>query len=149
MGDSSGGRDPSGPGGGADPPSGGQGGYPPGGYPPGQFPPPGYGPGYPPPPPGVPNSGRSVAILVLGIASLVTVICAGVLMAVIALCLAPGAQREIAAAQGRLGGEGLVRAGKICSWISIGVSLLIIILFAAFFTFSVSTGFSNVGLRTG
>jgi hypothetical protein len=36
--------------------------------------------------------------------------------------MAPGAKREIAAAQGSLGGSGFIQAGSICSWISVGLT---------------------------
>jgi hypothetical protein len=125
-------------------------GYPP--YPP-PYPPPGYGPGgfpplgYPNPyPSGPTTSGKAIAVLVLGIASLVTITCAGVVGAIIALCLAPGAQREIAASSGRLTGEGMVKAGKICSWISIALTVLGILAFVALFVFSTSSSYWQIDI---
>lgn len=41
--------------------------------------------------------------------------------AIVALALAPGAAREIAASGGRLTGDGLVRAGRIAAWVNIGL----------------------------
>jgi hypothetical protein len=35
--------------------------------------------------------------------------------------MAPGAKREIAASEGTVTGEGLVKAGVVCSWISLGL----------------------------
>lgn len=91
------------------------------------------GAGYPPP--GYPRqrqtSGRAIAVLVLGIASLT--VFWGV-AGIVALCLSPGAKREIAASQGHLGGEDLVKAGVICSWISIALTILTIIAFVGLFT---------------
>ena len=40
----------------------------------------------------------------------------------------PGAKREIAESQGRLGGEGQVKAGVICAWISIALNVLIFVI---------------------
>ena len=100
--------------------------YPPpaGGYPPAYpVPPGGYPPGYPMPPR---NSGKSIAILVLGIAGLFLT-CAyglGVVAAIVALALAPGANREIAASQGTLTGDGMIKAGVICAWITVGLTVL-------------------------
>jgi hypothetical protein len=74
------------------------------------------------------TSGLAVAILVLGIVS-VLMMCGygiGLVPAVVALCLAPGARREIAASGGAVTGEGMVRAGVICSWVAVGVSLALI-----------------------
>lgn len=73
------------------------------------------------------TSGQAVAVLVLGIASL-TVFWA--VAGIAALVLARGARRDIAASGGRLGGNGLVRAGVICSWISIALTVLAAILVA-------------------
>jgi hypothetical protein len=95
--------------------------------PPPGTPPPGYG-GYPPPYPlGYPypvqqTSGKATTVLVLGILSLL--VCQ--VLGIIAICLAPGAKREIAQSQGRLGGEGYIKAGVICAWISIALTIALI-----------------------
>ena len=76
------------------------------------------------------NSGKSIAILVLGIAGLVFT-CAygfGVIAAIVALALAPGANREIRASGGALTGEGMVKAGVICAWISVALTLVGVVL---------------------
>jgi hypothetical protein len=94
-----------------------------GGYPPAYPIPPGYPPAYPMPPR---NSGKSIAILVLGIAGLFLT-CAyglGVVAAIVALALAPGANREIAASHGTLTGEGMIKAGVICAWVTVGLTVL-------------------------
>jgi hypothetical protein len=98
-------------------------------------PPPGYPPapgGYPPGYPAQPrNSGKAIAILVLGIAGLVfSCLCGfGVIAAIVALILAPGANREIRASGGALSGEGMVKAGVICSWIAVGVAVIVVALY--------------------
>ena len=56
----------------------------------------------------------------------------GVIPAIVALCLAPGARREIEAAGGALTGEGFVRAGVICSWVAVGVTVAGIVLIGVF-----------------
>ena len=108
---------------------------PPAGY---QAPP----PGYPPPPPGYPQApgyppgvqprtgGTAIAVLVLGIAGLVFTCMygIGVIAAIIALALSPKAKREIASSGGALTGDGLVKAGVICSWIAVGLTVLGIVL---------------------
>jgi hypothetical protein len=93
--------------------------------PPGAVPPPGY---YLPPPgygyPVQQTSGKATTVLVLGILSLLVCMVLGI----IAVCLAPGARREIAESQGRLGGEGQIKAGVICGWISIGLTALSLVI---------------------
>jgi hypothetical protein len=90
---------------------------------------------YPPAPQWAPyerTSGQSIAVLVLGVASLT--VFWGV-AGVVALCLAPGAKREIAASNGMLSGRGMIRAGVICSWVSIAITLLVVIAVAVLFGF--------------
>lgn len=77
------------------------------------------------------QSGQSIAVLVLGVASL-TVFWG--IAGIVALCLAPGARREIEAAEGRLEGQGLIRVGVICSWISIALTVLAVLVVAGLLT---------------
>jgi hypothetical protein len=90
--------------------------------------PPGYG--YPMAPT---NAGKAVAVLVLGICSLVflTVCGLGVIAAIVALSLAPGARREIEQSGGRLTGLGLIKGGQVTSWITVGLTVLAVIGIAA------------------
>jgi hypothetical protein len=72
------------------------------------------------------SSAKAVAVLILGIAGLVFT-CAygfGVIAAIVALVLAPGAKREIQSSQGTLTGEGMIKAGVICSWLSVALAAL-------------------------
>lgn len=110
----------------------------------------------PPPPPGPPggyygqpggfqpsppNSGKSVAILVLGIVGLV-LSCGygvGVIPAIVALALSPGAKREIAASEGRLGGESFIKAGVICSWVTVGLVIVAIVAVVAIIILAAAT----------
>lgn len=72
------------------------------------------------------TSGKAVAILVLGIASLLV----GCLIpGIVALAMSGGAKREIAASGGRLSGEGFIKGGVICSWVSIGLTVAFILFF--------------------
>jgi hypothetical protein len=66
----------------------------------------------------------------LGIASSVVMFTCGIgfILAIVSLCLAPGAKREIAESRGALTGEGMVKAGVICSWVTIGFTVLAIVL---------------------
>ncbi|MFM1965607.1 MAG: hypothetical protein RL134_1332 [Actinomycetota bacterium] len=97
---------------------------------PGQIPAPAYppAPGYVvPPPPGYPaqsyayppaqtTSTNAVVGLVL---SIVSWLLCPIIPAIVALVLAKKSGEEIAASQGRVGGEGLNTATKIVSWINI------------------------------
>jgi hypothetical protein len=82
------------------------------------------------------TSGKATAVMVLGIVS-VALMCGygiGVIPAIVALVLAPGARREIAESGGRLQGEGQIKAGVICSWVAVGVvavGVVLVVLFVA------------------
>lgn len=66
----------------------------------------------------------------LGIASIVVMFTCGIgfILAIVSLCLAPGAKREIAASGGALTGESQVKAGVICSWVTIAFTVVALIL---------------------
>jgi hypothetical protein len=90
-----------------------------------------YG-GYPAPyglpvAPVTPTSGKATTVLVLGVASLLLMFMCGIglVTAIVALVMAPGAKREIHESQGRLTGLGLVQGGVVCSWITIGLVVLV------------------------
>jgi hypothetical protein len=99
-------------------------GQPPYGQPYGQ---PGYGYGQPPL---RQTSGKATTVMVLGIVSLVTMFTCGIgfIPAIIALTMAGGAEREIAASGGQLDGQGQVKVGRITSWVTLGLSALALIL---------------------
>ncbi len=74
------------------------------------------------------TTGMSIAVLVLGIVSVAlypVIIFFAVAPAIVAVCLAPGAKREIAGNENTVKGSGLILAGVICSWISIGLTVAI------------------------
>lgn len=104
---------------------------PPGGYagqPPGYAPPPGYGGGYGP----QETDGTAITALILGIASWVICPLAGIA----GLIVASNAKRKIDESGGRLGGGGMVTAGRILSIVSlvlsaIGIAIFIIAVIAS------------------
>lgn len=113
--------------------------------PPPPQPPYGYGPppawGYTPPPPygyGPPQrqaqtESMAIVVLVLAVSSFV-VFGVGVVMAIVALCLCPSAQRNIEASNGALTGEGLVKAARAISWVNIALIALTAVFFVVVFT---------------
>lgn len=86
-------------------------------------PPPGWAPGPPPP-----TAGKATATLVLGIVSFVA---CPILPAIAALIVGAKASREIRESGGRLGGEGLVKAGRIIAIVHLALSVVLIPLMAA------------------
>lgn len=80
---------------------------------------------------GTGTSANALVAFILAIASWII----PVIFAIVALVFARKADREIAASQGRLGGEAFVTAAKILAWINLGVSLAIfvLLLFAVLF----------------
>ena len=109
-----------------------------------------YGyPGYGAYGPAVPQTaGRATTVMVLGIVSLVMMFTCGLgfVTAIVALVMAPGAKREIAASGGRLTGESQVRAGSIMSWITLGLTALAVLLFAVIIGIAVSVDDSTSGV---
>jgi len=90
--------------------------------------PPGWGaPGAGGPPPE--TESKAIIALVLSIVSFFLL---PVLPAIAALVLASSSKRDIQASGGRLGGEGMVTAAKIISWINIGMWVLIALFFVLF-----------------
>jgi len=100
------------------------------GSPPGYGPAPGYGPGQGDGPPygQQETSSRAIVALVLAIGSFVAF---PLVLAIVAIVLAGGADREIAQSGGRLTGEGLARAAKIISWINIALCVLVVVVVVA------------------
>jgi len=79
-------------------------------------------------PSGVPQtSGKATTVLVLGIASMVLLVLygIGIVPAVISLVMSGGAKREIAGSGGRLSGLGMVAAGRVMSWITVGLFVIL------------------------
>jgi hypothetical protein len=77
-----------------------------------------------------PTASRAATVLVLGIVSVVTffALCGlGIVPAVIALAMAPGAKQEIAAAGGALQGESQVRTGVLLAWVTVGLAALLLV----------------------
>lgn len=82
---------------------------------------PGAGYGY-----GAVTAGKATAVMSLGIASLVTVWCygIGVIPAIVGLAMSGSAKREIESSGGRLTGLGMVTAGRVTSWITVGLTVI-------------------------
>ncbi|MDQ1643679.1 MAG: penetrans ue family 26 [Actinomycetota bacterium] len=81
-------------------------------------------------------SSKATTVMVLGIVSLVLALSCGLglIPAIVALVMAGGAEREIAASEGALDGQDRIKAGRIMSWISIGfvalAALFVLVVFA-------------------
>jgi len=75
--------------------------------------------------------------LVLAVAS--WIVCP-IVLAIVALILAKKSNDEIAASQGRVGGEGLNTATKVVAWINIGLYAAIFIIFGAIFLIALVAG---------
>ena len=86
------------------------------------------------------TSGKATTVLVLGIVGLVLMFMCGLgfIVAIVTLILVPGARREIAESGGRLTGESQIKAGKIMSWITIGLTALGIVVFVVVIAVAVS-----------
>lgn len=131
--------------------------YPPQGQPPALSPgappappvyPPPAAPGYqaPPayaaaPPAGVPNAPEALWSLILGIVSLV---CCGFLAGIPAIILGSSAKKKITASGGTLGGEGMAKVGIILGWISIGLTIIGVLIWII----ALATGNGSVHVNT-
>ena len=82
----------------------------------------------PPPPAAPPTAGKATATLVLGIISFV--VCP-ILPAIAALIVGAQADRQIRESGGRLGGEGMVKAGRILAIVHLALSVVMIPLLLA------------------
>ena len=91
----------------------------------------------PPPPPPQPGPGgygyaapqqnqKALWSMILGILSL---ICCGVVVGIVAIVLGNSAKNEIAASGGMQTGEGMAKAGVILGWIGVALTILGVILF--------------------
>ena len=101
-----------------------------------------YTPPPPPPPPGpggyaTPQTNqKALWSMILGILSIVA---CGLLAGVPALILGGSAKKEIAASGGAQSGEGMATAGVVLGWISVAISVLVVILFITLGAFATST----------
>ncbi len=98
---------------------------------------------YTPPPPPPPGGGysmpqtnqKAVWALVLGILSIVA---CGLLAGIPALIVGGSARKEIAASGGGQTGDGMAKAGVIMGWISVAITVVVVLLIAVG-TFTIST----------
>lgn len=100
---------------------------------------PAYGPGYPQV---RPTSSKATTVLVLGIVAIATffTFCGlGVFAAIAALVMAPGARREIEASGGMLEGDGKIKAGVILSWVTVGLTVLGVVIVVVVVAIAAST----------
>lgn len=97
--------------------------------------------GYGQPPQMRATSSKATTVMVLGIVSLVLMFTCGLgfIAAIVALVMAGGAEREVAQSGGALQGEGQIKAGRIMSWITLGLTALGVILVIGLIAFGVST----------
>ncbi|NAZ84230.1 hypothetical protein GTR02_20715 [Kineococcus sp. R8] len=101
----------------------------------------GYGPA------GPPVAGGAQAVLWTGVGSLVLLGTGlGWIAAIVALVLARGAKRTVQASEGRVRGLGYITAGKICAWVCLALSLLIVLFIVlALVFFESSPAFDTTG----
>jgi hypothetical protein len=89
--------------------------------------------------PKLPNNGKAIASMVLGIVGLVILYVIG---PILALVFGYMAKNEIEASNGTQGGSGFATAGIVMGWIGIGLALLYLVLVLIF-------GLAALGLDSG
>ncbi|WP_432524504.1 hypothetical protein [Kineococcus sp. SYSU DK006] len=67
----------------------------------------------------------------------------GWIAAIVALALAPGARREVLESQGTKRGLGFLLAGKICAWVNIGLTVLLVLGLVVLFAVIGAGGFAD------
>jgi hypothetical protein len=85
----------------------------------------------------VATSTSAIVGLVLAVAS--WILCP-IVLAIVALVLAKKSGDEIAASQGRVGGEGLNTATKVVAWVNIGLYAAIVVIIGAIFLVALVLG---------
>ncbi len=70
-------------------------------------------------------------MLVLGIISIFGLFFCGLglIPAIVSLAMAPSAKRQVLESQGQLSGEGQIKGGVICSWITVGLFVIGLVIF--------------------
>jgi hypothetical protein len=91
------------------------------------------------------TSSKATSVMAWGIGAVVaSLFCLpGFIGAIVALVQAGGARREIAASGGQLTGEGQITAGKVCAFISLGLTALVVIVVIIFIALAASAGNSS------
>ncbi|NAZ77813.1 hypothetical protein GTQ99_20720, partial [Kineococcus sp. T13] len=67
----------------------------------------------------------------------------GWIAAIVALALAPGARREVLESRGTKRGLGFLLAGKICAWVNIGLTVLLVLGLVVLFAVIGAGGFAD------
>lgn len=93
----------------------------------------------------VPVAGMAHAVLWTSVGGLVLMFTGlGWIASIVALALTPGARREIMEANGAKRGLGFLLAGKICAWVNIGLTVLLVIgLIVLFAVIGANGGFDD------
>jgi hypothetical protein len=89
----------------------------------------------------VPNAQEAVWALVAGILSLT---CCGFVAAIVAIIVGGNAKKKIAMSGGTLGGEGMAKVGVILGWVSIGLTVIGVIIWVI----ALATGNASVHVNT-
>lgn len=97
------------------------------------------------------KSGLAIASMVLGIISIVCslsmiFVFLGFILGIVGLVLGIVGKSKIKTSQGQIGGDGMALAGIICSSISLGISLLMIVGCIAIFKFDDSLDYYYIKL---
>lgn len=77
----------------------------------------------------MPTARAATVVGLLGVGSLPGMLFCGLgaPLAVLALAMAPSAKRQVLDAGGRFGGLGLIRAGRICSVVSLVIAVVMVV----------------------
>ncbi|HUR76049.1 MAG TPA: hypothetical protein VMZ00_17325 [Sporichthya sp.] len=78
---------------------------------------------------GLPTARAATVVGMLGVGSLPAMLFCGLgaPMAVLALAMAPSAQRQVLDSHGRFGGLGLIRVARICSMVSLVIAVVMVV----------------------
>jgi hypothetical protein len=101
--------------------------------------------GYGQPPQMLQTSSKATTVMVLGIVSLVLMFTCGLgfIAAIVALVMAGGAEREVAQSGGTLQGEGQIKAGRIMSWVTLGLTALAVVVVIGLIAVGITTSDSS------
>ena len=99
---------------------------------------------------GPPVAGSAQAVLWTGVGSLVLMGTGlGWIAAIVALVLARGAKRSINASEGRVRGLGFVTGGKVCAWVTLGLTILAVVALVVWIVVLGASGAFDTGSSFG